>query len=148
MEKINNLTQILNTIEQHSSSILTKAVPIFKFIDREPNTIIESIRERLHNHLSDELIIKAIQDVLDELITDARFVREEIDSFVESVLENDTDSIMKTEFLASVWFGDYSDGEYSGYEALVNLEKDLNNYMKRMSYEGIVDMVIEKINRR
>ena len=41
--------------------------------------------------------------------------------------------------MAEVWYGDYSDGEYSEYNALINLEHDLHNNDKNMAMDYILN---------
>jgi hypothetical protein len=138
MERMTKLISILERLEKLSSSILSKMVPIKKYIIANEQELIDSIRDR--TDLLEEVIVQKIQRSLAEYSEPASCFKSEYETFADGVTTNDQDKITSAPFLSEVWYGDYYDG-HEEYNALVRLEHDLDNTNKSLTLEFIIDNI-------
>lgn len=142
MNKLNQLTTLLNKINDHSSGIIDNVYPIIKELKKDDSELIEDLLDDVDIEKSEGL--KILRGLAVSLIEDATKITREIDSFTNAILQGDDiveNNVDNYPFLAEVWFGDLY-GE-SDIEALQILEGDIYKQYMSSNEDAIYDNAVK-----
>jgi predicted transcriptional regulator len=147
MNKLNNLTSILNIIENTSRDILSKAVPIMKDLKNTDSEMVDEVMEYVKDE-STRTVLEVLQNICLDLVEDAEKVVLEIEAFSDAVVQGEEVIEEREEeylFLMEVWCGDiYEKEKLAG---LKELAKELKNQLKEVSENKIVEHAINKLKK-
>jgi len=147
MNRLNNLTNILNTVEKYSRDILSKSIPIMKELEDPDNDLVEEIMESVKD-VTKQKVLKTLQNICLDLIEDSEKVVSEIESFSDSVVQGE-EAIDEGEdeypFMMEVWCGDiYGQEKLSG---LKELALDLKEQLAEVDEDKIIKEAILQLKK-
>lgn len=123
MEKLQDLTKVLDEISKMCEKIIRSSVPVMKHILNDQKNITKKLKEK-HPDMEFDSIKSMIQETAFDLIKDAKTVKSEMNEFVDVLLSVKSFEDTNVVFLKQVWFGDLYD--CSGPDALKALLDDLS----------------------
>ncbi len=144
MERLNQLTKMLNTIKNLSNNIIEKSIPIMKELAEENNDLLEELLEK--QDIDADVAIETLQNICLDLTKDAESVIEEIEPFSDAIIQGQ-DALDEGEdeypFLLQVWYGDmYEESEIEGLKVLA---KDLKKQLKQVDEDKIIDKALSQL---
>ena len=147
MNRLNNLTNILNAVEKYSRGIISKAVPIMKDLETSEPDLVEEVMEYVKD-ANNQKVLKVLQDICLDLVEDSEKIVREIESFSDSVVQGE-EAIDEGEdeypFLMEVWCGDiYEKEKLAGLKELAN---DLKEQLSEVDEDKIVEKAIKQLKK-
>lgn len=143
MQVLQETTSILATIQSLSTKLLKEVSLHARKLVRDDNEMVENLLAEFSN-LDSKQAVGFLKEAIKELTSDARSIREEIDSFA-SALANNTPvlDLEDAPFMSEVWLGDAYNS--SGLSALKELEMELRSQYENVSYDLIYEKAKELI---
>lgn len=137
----NPIVSITKSLKKTSIDVLREALPIMKVLLEDDNDLSDEI---IHNlELPKEKLIAVnmyLRDYIENVISTAKLVRNEIDDFSESSIKGEEElekNMKKYPMLAEVWYGDTYNKE--GIPALKILLKELETDLSKINENKIIE---------
>lgn len=147
MNRLNNLTRTLNSIEKYSREILSNTIPIMKDLEDPDNDLVEEVIESVDG-ATKQKVLKTLQDICLDLVEDSEKVVSEIESFSDAVVQGE-EAIDEGEdeypFMMEVWCGDIYEQEK--LEGLRELALDLKEQLEEVDEDKIIEEAINKLKK-
>lgn len=145
MEHLNNLTSILNKINDVSIKIITDALPIMKVLNSDDNYLMEDLKEEITD-IDEEEALECMKEITCEFVKDAETVQNEIHQFSLNIISGEA-KIFEEErmypFFLQVWYGDmYGNQGIAGLHSLYN---DLKSQSININEDFLVNSAIERL---
>lgn len=147
VEKLSELSRLLNDIAKMSNLILVKYIPLLSNIDSLYDDVLEDVRDHTKfNRVTDEDIAKTLQDILLSTTDDAKTYKKEIGPFCQCLLQGKEIDVSSQQYqkLCNIWFGD----EYGvdGIDALRMLHSELSDSLSNTEPEHFSSRVMKKLS--
>lgn len=145
MDRLNQTTHALNSIDDVVTKLLKRAVILMKQLETDDSSFVDDLTEEFSNLDAEDASI-VLREVSLEMIKDANVVRGEINNFAECIVNNEDIENISTglcDFFKEVWLGD-AYGE-SGISGLKELEKDLRQQLSQVNKVSLIKMAGERI---
>lgn len=147
MNRLNNLTKTLNSIEEYSREILSNTIPIMKELENPDNDLVEEVMESVEG-ITKQKALKTLRYICLDLVEDSEKVVSEIESFSDAVIQGE-EAIDEGEeeypFMMEVWCGDIYEQEK--LEGLKELALDLKEQLQEVDEDKIIEESINKLGK-
>lgn len=147
MNRLNNLTKTLNSIEHYSREILSNTIPIMRELEDPDNDLVEEVVES-NNGITKKNALETLRNICLELVEDSEKVVSELESFSDAVVQGE-EAIDEGEeeypFMMEVWCGDIYEKEK--LEGLKELALDLKEQLQEVDEDKIIEESIRKLGK-
>ncbi len=145
MNKLNQLTKTLNSIKLLANKFIGKIFPIMEEISENDSDIIDEMMER-GKGLDEKTAMELIRKTILEKVEDSKNVANEIDAFMNAVVDGEKGIERDSEyypFLWQVWCGDIYDVD--GISGLLELRKDLKYQLSNANEEKLIETALGEL---
>lgn len=130
-KKIDNDKKVVTDLSAISTDNIKTAFSILDKLNRDQKYMTRLSQQTQFKGKTREEIQNEISEAVEKIVSDSRVILSEMDSFLESIIKNETPKRSKNPFLRQVWDGEvYGDLGYAGLFCLRKEILEANNVLR------------------